>query len=120
MKKILIAEDEKPMAKALELKLSHAGFEVSLAFNGEEALKLAKETPYDLLLLDLMMPKIDGFTVLKEIQQSQSKLPVIVLSNLSQADDEQKARALGARDFFVKSNTPLAEIVNHVNSVLGL
>ena len=66
-KKILIIEDEKPMARALELKLAHAGFEVKAVFNGEEGVELLQKETYALILLDLVMPKIDGFKVLETL-----------------------------------------------------
>lgn len=117
-KKILIAEDEKPMAKALELKLTHEGYDAKAVFNGEEALAELEHGEFDLAILDLMMPKVDGFTVLAKLKEKGKTMPIIVLSNLSQEEDEAKARALGATKFFVKSNTPLADIVQHVREVL--
>lgn len=118
-KKILIAEDEKPMAKAMQLKLVSEGFEVSIAGNGKQALeKLAKEK-FDLLILDLVMPVKDGFVVLEELKKSKRKMPVIVASNLSQEDDVKRAKSLGARDFFVKSDTPISGVVERVKAALG-
>ncbi len=119
MKKILIIEDEKPMAKALELKLNHAGFDAMAVFNGEEGIAELSSKSYDLVLLDLVMPKMDGFSVLKELQKLNISTPVIILSNLSQEDDESKARELGAQDFFIKSNTPIASIVEKVINTLN-
>lgn len=119
-KKVLIAEDEKPMAKALELKLTKGGFEAKAVFDGEEALAEAEKGGYDVLLLDLMMPKKDGFAVLEGLKEKGIELPVIVLSNLSQKEDVDKAKALGAADYFIKSDTPIAQIVDHVNRVLKI
>ena len=116
--KILVAEDEKPMAKALELKLTSVGFEVEVAFDGEEAIKKIKDNKYDLILLDLVMPKVDGFEVLKEIQKLKLATPVIVSSNLSQEEDRKKAKDLGAKDYFVKSDTTLNELVEKVKQNL--
>lgn len=118
-KHILVVEDERPMAKALELKLTSAGFMVTVAFDGGEALAhLAKS--YDLILLDLVMPRVDGFTVLEERKRQNNTTPVIVLSNLSQDDDRARARALGAREYFVKADTPIAAIVARVKTELGV
>lgn len=117
-KKLLIAEDERSIAKALQLKLSIAGFEVDTVNNGEEALALMKTKKFDLLLLDIMMPKMDGFSVMTEMKKSKNKTPIIILSNLSQEDDAKRAEELGAVDFFIKSNTPLAEIVDKVKKFL--
>lgn len=113
-KKILIIEDERPMARALELKLTHAGFDVKTVFNGEDGLLLLEKETYALVICDLVMPKIDGFKLLKILQEKGNKTAVIVLTNLSQEEDEKRAKALGARDFLIKSNTPIATIVDKV------
>lgn len=117
-KKILVVEDEKPMARALELKLTHVGYDVKTAFNGEMGLEILDKENFDLLILDLMMPKVDGFMVLQKLKDQGKNIPAIVLSNLSQEEDEAKARALGAKGFYVKSNTPIGDIVNHVEDML--
>ena len=117
-KKILIVEDEKPLSKALQLKLSSSGFEVEVAFNGEEGLEKMKAQPYGLVLLDLVMPVLDGFGVLEFMHAQKMTTPVIVLSNLGQESDREKATNLGAIDLFVKSNTPLSELVEHVQKLL--
>ena len=114
IKKILVAEDEKSLSKALQLKLTHAGFEVKQAFDGEEAQKALKDDTFDFMLLDLMMPKVNGFDVLKFIKDNKIKTPVVVLSNLGQGEDMQKVKDLGALDYFVKSNTSLADIVSYI------
>ncbi len=113
-KKILIIEDEKPMARALELKLTHAGFEAKAVFNGEDGVELVQKETYALILLDLIMPKMDGFKVLETLKEKKIKTPVIVLTNLSQEDDEKRAKELGAKEFFIKSSTPIASIVERV------
>lgn len=118
-KRILIIDDEKPMARALELKLSHLGFNAKSANNGAEALKLLKKEPFDLILLDLVMPVLDGFGVLQALQDRKNTTPTIVLSNLGQDEDEKRARDMGAKDFFIKSNTPIAEIVERVKTFLN-
>ena len=118
-KRVLIVEDEKPMARALGLKLAHVGFETAIASNGEEALALLEQTPFDRVLLDLMMPKLDGFGTLQALKDRGVKTPAVVLSNLSQAEDEKRAKALGAKKFFVKSDTPIATIVAYVQETLG-
>jgi DNA-binding response OmpR family regulator len=118
-KKILIGEDEKPMAKALQLKLTHAGFEALAVFNGEEVIEQLAKEQYDLILLDLIMPIKDGFTVLKELKEKGNTVPIIVTSNLSQEEDAKRAKELDAVDYLIKSNTPLAAIVEKVKTILG-
>lgn len=117
-KKILIGEDEKAIAKALQLKLSSSGYEVKNAFDGEQVIDFVEKEQFDLILLDLIMPKLDGFGTLAKLKEKGNKTPVIILSNLSQEEDEKKAKELGAKDFFIKSNTPLSEIVDHVKAAL--
>lgn len=117
-KKILIAEDEKPLAQALTLKLGHAGFLVKSVNNGESALEELKKTNYDFLLLDLMMPKIGGFVVLEEIKKLGLKIHVAILSNLIQEEDKQKAISLGADIFMEKADTSIVDIVKKVEEIL--
>jgi len=119
-KKILIIEDEKPMAHALELKLTHEGFEAKSVFSGEEGIAILKSEGFDLVLLDLIMPKVDGFKVLGMLKEQNIKTPVIILTNLSQEEDEKRARDLGAVEFFIKSNTPIAQIVERVKEKLSV
>ncbi|MEI8270138.1 MAG: response regulator [bacterium] len=114
-KKILILEDEKPLARAMELKLTHEGFEVKTLPSGEGAISLLEKEDFGLLVCDLVMPKVDGFQILQEIKEKNIKIPlVIVLTNLSQTEDEKRVRALGANEFFIKSDTPLSKIVDYV------
>lgn len=117
-KKILIVEDEKPLSKALSLKLSGSGFEVKVAGNGDEALEELNGTSYDLALLDIMMPKRDGFSVLEELKKASNKTPVFIMSNLGQNEDIKHAEALGAKGYIIKSNTPLSKIVEKITSFL--
>ena len=117
-KRILIVEDEKPMAKALALKLTHVGYDAVVTNNGQEGLAALEKEKFDLILLDIVMPKLDGFGVLEALKKNGNKTPVAMLSNLSQEEDEKKAKALGAREFFIKSNTPIADIVNRVQTIL--
>ncbi|NQU77432.1 response regulator [Candidatus Falkowbacteria bacterium] len=115
-KKILIAEDDKPMAKAMQLKLAKFGFEVEIAANGELALQALDKGTFDLILSDLVMPKMDGFELLAEIKKRNIKTPVIVTTNLGQPGDEKKAKELGAKDYFIKSNTTILALVDHVKN----
>ena len=117
-KSILIVEDEKPMARALKLKLTHEGLDATAVFDGEEALRLLKSQKFDLLILDLVIPKVDGFRVLAEMKSKNIKVPTIVTSNLSQAEDEEKVMALGAEEFFIKSNISISDVVSHVKAIV--
>jgi two-component system response regulator VicR len=117
-KKILLAEDERSISRALKLKLELSGFEIEIAINGEEALNILKTKKFDLLLLDIMMPKVDGFSVMEEMKKRKDKTPILVLSNLSQEDDAKRAESLGAIDFCIKSNSSLAEIIDKIKKFL--
>jgi two-component system, OmpR family, alkaline phosphatase synthesis response regulator PhoP len=118
MPKILIVEDELPMARSLELKLVNAGFATKIASNGEEALAILNNEKFDLMFLDLIMPKMNGFSVLEELKTRNINMPVVVTSNLKQASDVIEARRLGAKDYFVKSDTALANIVSYTKKLL--
>lgn len=116
--KILIVEDEKPLAHALELKLTHEGYAVTVTYGGEDGLKEALKGGHDLMLLDLIMPKVDGFTVLQTLQEKKAHVPTIVLSNLGQQEDRERAKALGAIGYYIKANTPIADIVQYVKEAV--
>ena len=118
-KKVLIAEDEKPLSKALSLKLTRSGFTVEVVGDGQQAIEKIQETSFDLLVLDLVMPRMDGFAVLEKLRELGQKPKIIVLSNLSQEEDAQRAKSLGADEYFIKSNTALADIVQHIKRLLG-
>ena len=117
-KRILIIEDEKPLAHALELKMMHEGYDTTVASTGEEGLQLASTGNFDLILLDLILPGIDGFTILKDLQDQKTKAIIIILSNLGQDEDRKKAADFGAKDYLVKSNVPLADIVKVMKAAL--
>ena len=118
-KHILIVEDERPLAKALELKLGKVGYETITATNGGEAVAYLEKQDIDLIVLDLVMPKFDGFHVLEYVHEKKLSAKVLVLSNLSQTEDAKKAKNLGAVDYFIKSNTPIVTLVENIKKVLG-
>ena len=113
-KKILILEDEKPLAHALELKLIHEGFDVVTTDNGELGISLLQKEKFDLVITDLIIPGMDGFEVLEMIKTKKLDVKVIVMTNLNQEEDQKRAYDLGAVDFFVKSNSTLSEIVEGI------
>lgn len=115
-KKILIIEDEKPLAHALELKMTHEGYETTVASTGREGLEKASTGDYDLILLDLILPEVDGFAILEGLKAKQLKPVVVVLSNLGQDEDRKKAEEFGVKNYLVKSNVPLADIVKVVKA----
>lgn len=115
-KKILIIEDEKPLAHALELKMTHEGYETTVASTGRQGLEEASTGKYDLILLDLILPEIDGFAILEALKEKKLKPVIVVLSNLGQDEDRKKAEEFGVKNYLVKSNVPLADIVKVVKA----
>lgn len=120
-KSILLVEDDEFLAELYATKLSLEGFEVSLAVDGEKGLKLAKEMNPDLILLDIILPKKDGFEVLKALKSDASlkKIPVILLTNLSQKDEVQKGLDLGANDYLIKAHFMPSEVVKKIKRTIG-
>ena len=116
--KILIVEDESALAIVLEEKLKKLDHDVRIAKDGDVALPLARSFMPSLMLLDLILPKKDGFAVLKEMKADPelAAIPVIVLSNLGEDDNIKKALSLGAKDYFVKSQHPINEIVEKIEA----
>ena len=120
-KSILLVEDDEFLAELYATKLSLEGFEVSLAVDGKKGLKLAKEMNPDLILLDIILPKKDGFEVLKALKSNASlkKIPVILLTNLSQKDEVQKGLDLGANDYLIKAHFMPYEVVKKIKRTIG-
>ncbi len=117
-KRLLIVEDERPLAHALELKMTREGYDVTVALTGSQGLEQASKGDFSLILLDLIMPELDGFTLLKTIRDKGINTPAIVLSNLGQDEDRAKAAALGVKEYFVKANTPIVDIVAKVKELM--
>ena len=115
---ILVVDDEEPLLKDLDVTLREAGYTTTLAEHGKEALTLLKGKTFDAVLLDLVMPHEDGFQVLAAMRRVPGAPPIIVTSNLAHPEDIARAKALGAREYFVKA-VHLPNIVNHVNGVLA-
>jgi len=120
-KKILLIEDDKFLRELMNKKLLTLGFDVVSAADGESGLVMIKETKPDVVLLDLILPGINGFEVLEKAKQDPeiANIPVVILSNLGQGEDIEKGLALGAKDFLVKAHFTPQEIVNKLKSILG-
>ena len=121
-KKILIVEDDGFIREIYVTKFLHEGFLVISAENGIQALeKIAGELP-DLILLDIVMPYMDGIETLKRIRQTEglANIPVIMLSNISEREKVDESLVLGISGYLVKSNFLPQEIVNKVNAILGI
>lgn len=119
-KRILVVEDEKALSHALNIKLSAEGYEVTIVEDGKEASEILEKEKFDLILLDIIMPKMDGFNLLMYMKGSgNTDTPVMVLSNLGQEEDIEKAKSLGATEYLVKANAPFARIVAKVGEILN-
>ena len=119
-KKILIIEDDRFLRELITRKLSDEGFVVIEAVDGEEGIKKVKEKKPDLILLDLILPSIDGFEVLSQIKKEESlkSIPVIILSNLGQKEEVEKGLKLGAIDYLIKAHFTPGEIIEKIKNNL--
>ena len=118
---ILVVEDDKFLRELISKKLISEGYNISQAVDGEEGLKKIKEEKPDLVLLDLILPGIDGFEVLARAKEEPGviKIPVIILSNLGQKEDVEKGINLGAVDYLVKAHFTPGEIIEKIKKILG-
>ena len=119
-KNILLAEDEQFLASLLKSRLEKAGVKIQIAQDGTEALKFLKESKFDLVLLDLILPKMSGFEVLEAIRADPrlQNIPVVIISNLGQESDVSRGQSLGAAGYIVKARVSIEELVNQVKKFL--
>jgi len=119
-KTILLIEDDKFLRELISRKLTGEGFEVLEAVDGEAGIKKIKEEKPDLVLLDLILPGIDGFEVLAKLKEDPkiSSIPVIILSNLDQREEMEKGLKLGAIDYLIKAHFTPGEIIEKIKAVL--
>ncbi len=119
-KKVLIIEDEATLQKALQEVLTAEGYDTSSALDGLRGLEIARQENPDLILLDIILPKMDGFGVLKELKSEEKteSIPVIILTNLSDISDVQKALDLGATTYLVKADFSLEDVIKKVKDIL--
>jgi len=121
-KKILLVEDDDRLANVYETRLQSEGFTTKRVANGEDALAMALQVKPDLILLDVMMPKVSGFDVLDILRNTPetSKIKIIMLTALSQDSDKQRAVSLGVDDYLIKSQVVIADVVDRVKKQLEL
>jgi len=119
-KTILIVEDDKFLRELITQKLIKEGYETSEAIDGEEGIKKIKEEKPDLVLLDLILPGIDGFEVLSKMKEDPAltQIPVIILSNLGQKEDVERGLKLGAVDYLIKAHFTPGEIIEKIKNAL--
>jgi len=121
MAKVLIIEDDQFLAELITKKLDDEGFEVVYAADGEKGWQAIQKEKPGLILLDLLLPGIDGFEVMENVKKDTelSKIPIIIISNYGQESKIQRAMSLGAKDYLVKANFTTGEIADKVRSVIG-
>jgi len=121
-KKVLIIEDEEIMIDLLQRKLTQEGYDVSVARDGEEGLEAMREVKLDLIILDIIMPKMGGFEVMEEMAKDKElkKIPVIVISNSGQPVELNRAQKLGAKDWLIKTEFDIQEVLAKVKKQLNL
>jgi len=120
-KTVLIIEDDPLIVKIYSTRLKSDGYEVFSAENGEDGLKLAEEKHPQLVILDVMMPRIDGFGVLSRLRSAEEtkNIPVLLYSNLAAEEEINRAKSMGATEFIVKANISPTEMVAKIKSYLG-
>ncbi len=121
-KKILLVEDDDALASMYQMRLEAEGFQTKRAPNGEDALALAVQYRPDLIVLDVMMPKVSGFDVLDILRNTPdtANIKVIMLTALSQDADKERAESLGVDDYLVKSQVVIADVVDRIKHHLGV
>ena len=121
VKRIMIVEDDEFLRALTAKRLEKEGYEVKVALDGDHALEAIKEAKPDLILLDLLLPGLNGFEVLKKVRaESDLKaIPVIVFSNLGQKEDIEKAKEAGANDFLIKANFTLDDLIGKLKERLA-
>ncbi len=119
MKKILVAEDDKFLSSAYRVKLTKAGYEVKMTSDGKEALQEVGAFTPDLIILDLVMPVMDGFSFLAELQKQDNRVPILVASNLGESEDIVRATKLGAIDYIVKTDLSMKKLIEKIKSIIG-
>jgi|TARA_B100001964_G_C13687928_1_gene360434 DNA-binding response OmpR family regulator len=114
--KIILIEDEEMLASMYKTKFEKEGFEIDIALNGEDGLAKAREKTYGVVLIDIIMPKLDGFAVLKELRAMDvyKETPMLMLTNLGQNEDIEKGKKLGASDYLVKANFTPSRVLEKI------
>ena len=121
-KRVLVVEDDSFLGSLLPTRLIKAGFLVTRASDGEEALEVLGNNKFDLILLDVILPKKSGFEVMEEIQKNPmlKRVPIVIISNLGQSEDMERGRELGAIEYYIKAQTSIEELVNKTKQLLGV
>ena len=119
-RKLVIIEDDRVIWEALKINLKEKDFDIFFVSDGISGLKMVQEEKPDLVLLDLILPKMHGFKVLEKLKNNHAtkNIPVIILTNLGQEEEEKKGKELGAADYLVKADTSLEDLIKIIEEVL--
>jgi DNA-binding response OmpR family regulator len=122
MTKILIAEDDLMISEIYQKKFTEKGYEVLTAFSGDQVLDIAKKQKVDIVLLDLLIPRLDGFAVIENLRNGKydANIKIIISSNLSQKEDRDRVMALGANGFILKSQFTPSEMVEEIKKIISV
>jgi len=120
-KKILLIEDEELILNLLQRKLEKEGYKVSIARDGKEGLEKMIKNPPDIILLDIVMPRMDGFEVMEEVRKDKNlkMIPIIIISNSGQPVELDRAKKLGARDWLIKTEFDPKEVITKIKQQIG-
>ncbi len=118
IKKILVVEDTQELRELLGMNLKEAGFEVEVASNGVESLEIMKKAPVDLVLMDIVMPDMNGYEVLAKLNEMRIMTPVIIYSNMPEIESRNEAIKLGAVDYFEKAEIPIEVVIEKIHFYL--
>lgn len=118
-KKIIIIEDELILAEALKERLTNSGYDIFVAYNGEDGLDRIKKNKPDLLILDILLPGINGYDVMRKLQEEKIDIPILVVSNSGQPVEIEKSREMGVIDFIVKVDFSLEDVERKVKGIIG-
>ncbi len=118
MKKILLIEDDPFLIDIYNTKLKEEGFALDIATDGQKGLRKIKEEKFDLVLLDIVLPQIDGWEILRKVKSQNLNVKIIVLSNLNQKEEVQKGLELGATKYLIKAQYTPSEVVEEIKNIL--
>lgn len=120
-KKILLVEDDEMISSMYKTRMEQSGYEILTANNGNDGLSTALKEKPDIILLDIILPQMDGFSVLQELRGSKKteKIPVFMLTNLGTEEDREKGKRLGANDYLVKASLTPADILHKIEEYIG-
>lgn len=118
--KVLLVEDDAMIVQMYKTRMENEGWEVFSTDRGSQALKIAESEKPDIILLDIILPEVDGFTILKELraETATKKIPVLMLTNLGQESDQNKGKDMGVDGYFIKSQHTPADVINKIESLI--